>query len=92
MGGGVRIKGPALKYGTEVEVIGVDAKEYFCLKYNFYEKQITGGTKILKDHLACTKVNFGGCKKVLDEVKNECVEYSKKYVIAKEIAQKIRRR
>ncbi|XP_010244177.1 PREDICTED: uncharacterized protein LOC104588069 [Nelumbo nucifera] len=76
---GVNRRDPAWKYGTEMEEPIKNDKTYVYLKCNFCEKQISGGVKRMKEHLAGTRRNVAPCKYAPMEVIQEMKEYLDKF-------------
>ncbi|XP_062103352.1 uncharacterized protein LOC133814403 [Humulus lupulus] len=63
-------------------------KGYKYLKCNFCSKDIKGGMKRVKEHLACTDKDVKPCPKVPKEVKDEISQYLKDYENTKFISQR----
>ncbi|KAJ9542823.1 hypothetical protein OSB04_029329 [Centaurea solstitialis] len=77
-------KDPAWKYNDEIVVPGDGAKKgYKYLKWKFCNKEITGGVKRAKEHLAQTHKGVSICPIVPPEVKDEIVQYLSKFQDAK---------
>ncbi|KAD2139047.1 hypothetical protein E3N88_41777 [Mikania micrantha] len=73
-------KDPAWKYGVEHQVPAQGGKKgYKYIKCNFCSKVITGGVKIMKEHLGCTHKDVAPCDKVPPEVKEEILHYLKQF-------------
>ncbi|XP_062099339.1 uncharacterized protein LOC133805231 isoform X2 [Humulus lupulus] len=82
-------KDPAWKYSVEIEVPEKGGKKgYKYLKCNFCSKDIKGGVKRVKEHLACTHKDVKPCPKVPKEVKEEISQYLKDYETTKFISQR----
>lgn len=82
-------KDPAWKYSVEIEVPEKGGKKgYKYLKCNFCSKDIKGGVKRVKEHLACTHKDVKPCPKVPKEVKDEISQYLKDYENTKFISQR----
>ena len=77
-------KDPAWKYSDEIAVPGDGAKKgYKYLKCKFCNKEIKGGVKRMKEHLAQTRKDVAICPNVPLEVKDEMVQYLSKFQDAK---------
>ncbi|XP_062082381.1 uncharacterized protein LOC133788794 [Humulus lupulus] len=82
-------KYPSWKYSVEIEVPEKSGKKgYKYLKCNFCSKDIKGGVKRVKEHLACTHKYVKPCPKVPKEVKEEISQYLKDYETTKFISQR----
>ncbi|KAL6499935.1 hypothetical protein OROGR_027845 [Orobanche gracilis] len=80
---------PAWRYATEINVPDEGAKkEYKYLKCNFCGKEIKGGVKRVKEHLACTRKNVTACPKVPAEVKEEIKMHMKSFEQSNHAAQR----
>ncbi|KAJ9543747.1 hypothetical protein OSB04_023454 [Centaurea solstitialis] len=75
-------KDPAWKYNDEIAVPRDGAKKgYKYLKCKFCNKEITGGVKRAKEHLAQTHKGVSICPNVPPEVKDEIVQYLSAYFV-----------
>ncbi|KAH6825307.1 hypothetical protein C2S53_007031 [Perilla frutescens var. hirtella] len=84
-GGNGQCRDPTWKYSVEIEK-GVN-KPYKYFKYNFYSKDIKGGVKRVKDHLAHNRNNVAPCLKVPEKVKEKIKKYMNDFEQTKHMVQ-----
>ena len=80
--GGTKKKDPTWKYCIEAETTD-NSRTYKYLYCQYCNKKITKGVKRLKDHIGRTRKSVAPCAKVLEEVKQELLDYLKQTTLTK---------